>query len=53
MYKKLTMLFALVIVMSLMLTPVFAKGKSGQAGKSNVGHLSQIGRLLKAARGER
>ncbi len=39
MYKKLTMLFALVIVMSLMLTPAFAKGKSGQAGKSNVGHL--------------
>jgi hypothetical protein len=39
MYKKLTMLFALVIVMSLMLSPAFAKGKSDPAGKSNVGHL--------------
>lgn len=39
MYKKLTMLFAMVIVMSLMLSPAFAKGNTGAAGKSNVGHL--------------
>jgi hypothetical protein len=50
----------LVAVMSLMLSPAFAKGKTAQAGKSNVGHLylyekteSQIGTSLKVARGER
>ncbi len=39
MKKLLTLAILLVIIASLIATPVLAKGKDGQAGKSNTGHL--------------
>jgi hypothetical protein len=39
MYKKLTMFMAIIAVICFMVNPAFAKGKSGQAGSSNIGHL--------------
>jgi len=39
MYRKLTIVTVIAVVMGLLVVPVFAKGPSGPAGKSNVGHL--------------
>ena len=39
MYKKLMILTVIAVVMGLLAVPVIAKGPSGPAGKSNVGHL--------------
>ena len=39
MYKKLTIVTVIAVVMGLLVVPVIAKGPSGPAGKSNVGHL--------------
>jgi hypothetical protein len=39
MYKKLTIVIVIAVVMGLLAVPVIAKGPSGPAGKSNVGHL--------------
>ena len=39
MMKKMTMLAVLTVTFCIMASPVFAKGKTGQAGKSNTAHL--------------
>ena len=39
MYEKLSILAVVAVVVGLMVVPVISKGPSGQAGKSNVGHL--------------
>ena len=39
MYKKLMIVTVIAVVMGLLAVPVIAKGPSGPAGKSNVGHL--------------
>ena len=39
MHKKLMLVLALAAAFALMVAPVYAKGNSGQAGKSNVAHL--------------
>ena len=39
MHKKLMLVLALAAAVALMVAPVYAKGNSGQAGKSNIAHL--------------
>ena len=39
MYKKLTIVTVIAVVMGLLAVPVIAKGPTSPAGKSNVGHL--------------
>jgi hypothetical protein len=39
MHKKLILVLALAVALALMISPVYAKGNSGQAGNSNVAHL--------------
>ena len=39
MYKKLTIVTVIAVVISFLVVPVIAKGPSSPAGKSNVGHL--------------
>jgi hypothetical protein len=39
MYRKLMLVVALAAALALMISPVYAKGNSGQAGNSNVAHL--------------
>jgi len=39
MHKKLMLVLALAAAVALVVSPVYAKGNSGQAGKSNIAHL--------------